>query len=660
MEPFIRLNALALSLILPALISGGLAAYAFTRRSVTGSRAFAWLMLSLCIWSFSYGIELSCLSLQAVLICLVPEYLGIASVPVLVLIMTLQYTGLEKSVTTRNVIPLFIIPLITVLMVATNQLHHLYYASASIDISTLFPMLALTRGPWFWIHMIYSYTALIASAVLLIARLGKPGTLFHNQVIAMLIGLSVPFAVNILYIAFGLMPFGHLDLTPFALTITGLVVAWSMFTHGLFDIVPMAYDTVIDSIDDAIVVLDKRNRIVGYNKAAGMILELSVADIGQSAAVAWKDRADLLRLARKDELSGVEIVLCPHNTTSYYEGASYNVEDSHRKTIGKAISLHNITYKKRSEEALKQSEEKYRTLVENINDVIYTLDKEGNITYISPAVERLSKYKVNELLGKSFTTIIFPDDLPGLIRSYNRLISGQMEPYEFRILDKDGSVIYVRTSSQPIYQDGEIVGITALITDITESKKLEQKLLQLATHDILTGLPNRILLMDRFTIAAALARRNKTSLAIMSLDLDRFKSINDTFGHGVGDEVLKTVGLRLAGIIRASDTLARIGGDEFVLVVLETNHTENAAAIARKILDSFMEPLLIEGHSCSLTTSVGIALYPEDGEDLETLLKKSDAAMYFCKEHGRNQFKFYSDSDITMGGDTSNAGPFTD
>jgi len=653
-ESFIRLNPIALSLVIPALISGILAVYAFIRRPVVGSRVFAFLMLAICVWSVFYGLELSCLTLEGMLICTVIEYLGIATVPVLLLILTMLYMGLGKWVTTRSIILLFVIPFITILMVVTNQLHHFYYSTVGVDTLGPFPMMALTRGPWFWVHSIYSYGALLAATFILIKSLGRPEAVFRKQVIAMLIGLFVPWTVSILYVVFGIKPFGHLDLTPFAFAVTGVVVAWSMFSHGLFDIVPMAYDTVIDSIDDAIVVLDRQKRIVKYNSVAGNILELSGPDIGQSVANVWKDRPDLLKLSEADESNRIEIISRRRDSIRYYEAFAYDVEDRHKRPIGKTISLRDTTDKKKAEEALRQSEEKYRTLVENINDVFYALDNQGTITYVSPVVERLSKYRVDDLIGKPFTSIIYPDDLPGLLGSFNRLVSGHLEPWEFRVVDKDGRIIFVRTSSRPIYEDGEIVGITALITDITEQKQLEQKLVKLATHDFLTGLPNRILLLDRFSVAAALARRNKARLAVMSMDMDKLKSINDTLGHAVGDQVLKLASMRLTGIIRASDTLARIGGDEFVLVMLETNHMEGAAAMAQKILDSFKEPLPIEGHQINLSTSIGIAMYPEDAEDLETLIKKSDAALYYCKVHGRNQFKFFGDGNIPFGGNRDN------
>jgi diguanylate cyclase (GGDEF)-like protein len=213
----------------------------------------------------------------------------------------------------------------------------------------------------------------------------------------------------------------------------------------------------------------------------------------------------------------------------------------------------------------------------------------------------------------------------------------------------------VETQESVIYHYGKPNSVQGVGRDITERKRLEQKLEDMATHDFLTGLPNRLLLLDRFNIAAALAHRNKARLAIMSLDLDKFKIINDTLGHDAGDQVLKAVSTRLTGTIRASDTLARVGGDEFVLVMMETNQAEDATTIAQKILDSFTEPLLIDGHQLHLTTSIGIAIYPEDAQDMEALTKKSDAAMYYSKGHGRNQFKFFSDGDVRFSGDHRSA-----
>ncbi len=176
------------------------------------------------------------------------------------------------------------------------------------------------------------------------------------------------------------------------------------------------------------------------------------------------EAAEYVVRGKDGNLYSVEILSAP-----YYEGG---------KLVGFQGIARDITERKKADELLRASEEKYRSLVENINDVFYTLDSQGNITYVSPVVERLSKYKAGDLIGKPFTSIIYPDDLPDVLQSYNRLISGQLEPSEFRISDKDGKIIFVRTSSHPIYEDGEIVGITALIMDITERKQAEQDLIK--------------------------------------------------------------------------------------------------------------------------------------------------------------------------------------
>ena len=176
----------------------------------------------------------------------------------------------------------------------------------------------------------------------------------------------------------------------------------------------------------------------------------------------------------------------------------------------------------------------------------------------------------------------------------------------------------------------------------SEREALIKELASSAAHDDLTGLPNKTLLCDRFDIALAHAQRKNTRLAIMSLDLDRFKTVNDTLGHSVGDKLLISVASRLTRMVRKGDTVSRIGGDEFVLLLWEVDHKDNAIKIAQKLLDNFRQPFIIDEHRLNITVSIGVALYPEDGKDLEVLLKNSDDSLYRAKEDGRDSFRLHS------------------
>jgi diguanylate cyclase (GGDEF)-like protein len=178
--------------------------------------------------------------------------------------------------------------------------------------------------------------------------------------------------------------------------------------------------------------------------------------------------------------------------------------------------------------------------------------------------------------------------------------------------------------------------------EVAKLKRTEEAIKQLAYHDSLTGLPNRRLFNDRLDVAIAYAQRNRHKLAMLLLDLDQFKDVNDTLGHSVGDKLLKAVSERLINILRKSDTVARMGGDEFMLMLPEMALEEDAAKVAAKILNAFQDPFVFEGYELRITTSIGIAIYPHDGEDSDTLVKNADIAMYCAKEQGRHKYQYYT------------------
>jgi diguanylate cyclase (GGDEF)-like protein/PAS domain S-box-containing protein len=212
-----------------------------------------------------------------------------------------------------------------------------------------------------------------------------------------------------------------------------------------------------------------------------------------------------------------------------------------------------------------------------------------------------------------------------------------------KIVYSDKNEHWASTTKVPWYDDkGKIVGTMGISRDITKRKRAEEELAYVATHDALTGLPNRSLCSDRLSLAMYQAHREGKRVAVMMLDLDWFKRVNDSLGHKAGDELLRAVGHRLKDALRRSDTAARMGGDEFLLLVPGITRTEDATKVARKVLEVFREPFVIDEHQVNVTASVGIAIYPEHTEDGEALIKRADSAMYQVKRSGRNGYRLHN------------------
>jgi diguanylate cyclase (GGDEF)-like protein/PAS domain S-box-containing protein len=334
------------------------------------------------------------------------------------------------------------------------------------------------------------------------------------------------------------------------------------------------------------------------------------------------------------------------------ELSAFPMRNEKGEIVGFRGVSHDVTERVRMEEALRQSEEKYRSILEEIEEGYYELDLAGNINFVNKSACRQFGYSEEELIGTNYRAYVLKEDLKSVYKAWNKVYrTGEpLKSYPFATVRKDGTQMFVENSVSPLRDKaGKIVGFRAVSRDVTEHKQYEQKIAEMATHDSLTGLPNRTLLSDRLTMGLALSRRSGNRLAVLMLDLDKFKTINDTMGHGVGDQLLKAVAERLTSVTRKSDTIARIGGDEFVLVLPQVCQPANASRLAQRILDVFREPLVFDGHQLNITTSIGIAVYPEDGKDIEILLKNADTAMYRAKEQGRDMYRFYGGDAIKTG-----------
>ena len=278
----------------------------------------------------------------------------------------------------------------------------------------------------------------------------------------------------------------------------------------------------------------------------------------------------------------------------------------------------------------------------------------NNSVYFSPRWKEILGYKDEELPNEvsSWSDRIHPDDEKETWTDVYKNVNGETEYYEniHRLRHKDGHWVWIQDRGKVQYdEDGNAVRMIGTHTDISEEKETHLKLLKQAEmiqhqahHDALTGLPNRILFTDRLEQGIEKAKRHKEGLALFFIDLDKFKHINDSLGHGVGDKVLKLISKRLRNIIREEDTLARLSGDEFTLIMEELHHPEDASLLAEKILKTLAQALVFDEHKLYVSGSIGISFYPQDAADAQSLLKYADTAMYKAKEEGRNNFQFYS------------------
>lgn len=314
-----------------------------------------------------------------------------------------------------------------------------------------------------------------------------------------------------------------------------------------------------------------------------------------------------------------------------------------------AIARHivDIKVRKQAEDAVKEIEEKFRAISLAAQDAIIIIDGRGDITYWNRAAENIFGYKDNEVIGKELHRIIAPDKYYDAYRKgfkkFRETGRGKAigQTLDMEAIKKDGSIFPVELSLTAVKSKGYWNAI-AIVRDVTLRKKYEDKLLYLAGHDQLTGLPNRALFNDRLSVAFSHAARYQKELAVMIIDMDNFKNINDTMGHNTGDRLLKAVAERMTAHVRRSDTVARIGGDEFCLVA-ELNEAQTELKVAGKMVEAFSQPFILNGFHINATLSIGVAVYPRDGKDIDTLMKKADVALYRAKDAGRNRFCVYCD-----------------
>ena len=306
------------------------------------------------------------------------------------------------------------------------------------------------------------------------------------------------------------------------------------------------------------------------------------------------------------------------------------------------LVLRNALESVRMHKDLLQHAETMQVIEDNVSDVIARTDLEGRYIYISPSVTSVCGYGQEEVIGRYVSEFMHPEDARQRLDLQQRSLRSGAEKITYRFRHKQGNYLWIEASVQAVRSStNQVDEIITVSRDITARRAAEEKIEFLAYHDVLTELPNRLLISNRLQQAMACADRDRTKVALLFLDLDNFKAINDSLGHSVGDLLLKEVAARLSGCVRETDTISRQGGDEFLIVMPGLLNTEIAAGLMEKMLSAMHTPFKVLEHELTTTLSIGTAIYPDDGADFDTLLKRADTAMYRAKDLGRNTYRFF-------------------
>ena len=655
------------------------------RRPAEGSISLALLFVSISIWSIAYSFEVIFTNYAAKVFWLKFEYLGIVSVPVFWLLFCLRYVNFHKPKIFRFFLLFLIIPVITLVLAWTNSYHHLIWQKISlIDLYGL-KLLQLDYGIWFWIHIFYSQSLYLSGMYFLVQHYFKTQKNLRFQARFIIMAGLIPGISNILYLS-AYNPLPTVDLTSLSFATSGILIVWGLYYHKFLDIIPIARDTLIENMRDGIIVVDLKNRIVDINPAAEIIINHSFEDvIGQPTTQILAEISDWISLSKETKT--------PVKVLNVGEGKNKKIfvlnlsplSDPNDQLIGHTIVFHNNTESHILNNNLKDQADRLAVLYEIGKAITSTLETSDLLELIYKQLSQIiscDAYFVSIYLPEEHMLDIrilidqgkrYPPVKVNASEGFSSWIVKNRVPLLIQDLRKEINTIPVKpimigdkklTRSWlgvPMQTDNDLIGLLAvasyqpnvfdemdqlLLEQIAQqavlsiqNARIHEEVSRQAKLDSLTGVFNHNHFIERLYKDTESALTTPNPLSLIMLDIDHFKLYNDTYGHVVGDQVLKLTVQAIQSHIKKTDTIGRWGGEEFGVILPNTTISQ-AKMVTDRIRHTLSElPLFnVEGKTIPKPTiSQGIGTLPDHTSDADELVIIADRALYLAKERGRDQ-----------------------
>jgi diguanylate cyclase (GGDEF)-like protein/PAS domain S-box-containing protein len=661
-----------------------IALISLTRRSTPASLPFSVMMLAVTFWLFFVGMEDAAVDLPGKILFSKFQYLGIPYVAPLELVFVWAYIRQDNWLTRRRLAFVFSIPVIATLLAFSNEYHHLIWSNVTISPDD--PNFAVyDHGPAFWVMTAQSYVAIIATVYSLVRVIGRYPRFYRQQIYSLLLGVAFPVAANIVSLS-GLIQIKGLDITPLGFLVSGVIYGWVLLRFQLLRLVPIAREALVENMRDAVLVLDSQNQVVDFNPAASRLFGMDAA-LSMGSAIA--DISPLLAGFRGSREIQQEITL-QREKPLYMDLRVTPLRDWRRRLTGRLVVLHDISATKESQleaERLYQAEQRRAQELNAVRSITMDLSAgfelgELLMRILTRALELL-RVTIGELalfdpnqndleiiisqgLGENHTGqhMALGEGVMGIVAlSRQPLLVDDYITWEGRSAQYTDIGHFI-SLGVPLMAGDELLGVIVVGDSGGERRfsadeldlfnlfaqeaalaihnaRLFEQMKALATHDTLTGLYNRRNFFKLAAVEMERAVRYKKPLAAIMLDIDKFKKVNDTYGHAAGDQVLQGIAHLCLQSIRIVDIIGRYGGEEFSIILPEAD-VEQAIVVAERLCAVIASTPFETGRGLvRLTASLGVASLDPEHADLDVMMDQADQALYLAKQN-RNQVKVYT------------------